>query len=86
MIFKCKPYERQSIYCDSCDRFVNNIPLIDERKTLNGHKNGGRRRVENIGNGSDDEEFYDDLLGQLVVDEKLNHQTEILEEAAVAES
>ena len=65
MIFKCKPYERQSIYCDSCDRFVNNIPLIDERKTLNGHKNGGRRRVENIGNGSDDEEFYDDLLGQL---------------------
>lgn len=67
-------------------RFVNNIPLIDERKTLNGHKNGGRRRVENIGNGSDDEEFYDDLLGQLVVDEKLNHQTEILEEAAVAAS
>ena len=66
----------------SCCRFVDNTPLIDERKAVNGHKNGDRGKYGNIGNGSDDDELYDDLLGQLVVDEKLNHQTETLAEAS----
>ena len=64
---------------------MNNTPLIDERKTRNGHTNGGGDSKDgNVGNGGDDDEFYDDLLGQLVVDEKLNNQTETLEEAAAA--
>lgn len=70
-----------------CCRFVNNTPLVDERKSgsRNGHTNGGGNKDGDNGrHGDDDEELYDDLLCQLVVDEKLNHQTETLAEAAGA--
>ena len=69
-----------------CCRFVHNTPLVDERKSgsRNGHTNGGGNKVGDDGRHGDDDELYDDLLCQLVVDEKLNHQTEKLEEAAGA--
>ena len=41
---------------------MNNVPLIDERKERNGVK------------GGETDEFCDDLMDRLVVDEKLNRQ------------
>ena len=55
--------------CKSTCRYVTNTPLIDERKEKKGNC------------GGNDDEFYNDLLSQLVVDEKLSNQTRMLAEA-----